>query len=1140
MKVFSSIFSVLAMFLILTNQLLAAPYGGRVTSGSASIKHTDNIVNINQNSTKATINWQGFSIAKDETVNFNQPSASAMTLNRVIGNEKSLIDGALNANGKVFLLNSNGILFGKDASVKTGGLVASTLDISDKDFNEGRYAFQGQEGGQVVNLGKIAVTDGSYVALLGQKVINEGVIVAKLGTISLNWAKKATLNFNGDSLVHVSLDEGALDTLVETKNALIADGGKVILTTKAANELANSQINTDGLIQARTLGDIKGNVEIYAYGGAANINGKLDASAPDGGDGGFIETSGDKVKIADSAVITTLAPKGQTGTWLIDPAEYTIKTGGNETGQALSNRLNSTNVKIETTNGDIDIYDVIQWNSATTLTLNSSHDININNAININGAGSLALIFGGDYNILTPASFSGTETNKRVNDGYPTAKVDTSDGIYGSVNFNGTGGSLTINGENYTLLRSLSDLKAISSSNQNGRYALVNNLDLSNATYVQTEAIVPELGLGSVFTGLGHVVSNFTLKDAHNLGLFGKAYSADYLQTVIRDVGVINAVINAPGFQEIGALGGHISAFIKNTYSEGGSIIGQSRLGGLIGRFTPQSGNNINNYIISITQSFSSTSVKGSGNGVGGLIGYMSLTVTAGFNPENKFQISNSHASGNIEATANRAYSFGGLVGTFVSGFISDSYATGAIQIPTNFIGYNIGGLTGQFSVNNSVLINSFATGSVTGSNYVGGLIGNLITSNSSGFFKLYNSYATGDVTTIALGNANRENIGGLIGFLNIIGATTIVEIDRVFASGNIEANFSGFYNPTNIGGLIGYSSIGTPHPGKLTISNAYATGEVNVTVSTTQSANVGGLIGWLNGGTLKNSFATGNVKTNGGYVGGLIGFLNPPNATIGDILIESSYATGSVSGHNNVGGLIGYTYAYMIDLNIKNSYATGIVTGNQDFIDQYGNTIGGLFGYIGGYGDKAITIVNSYFNSDNENWYGELTSNFNSEGSTVSNLDIASLNDSDVSGAILSGNDPIEFMRNREIERQAAIDRQDAIDRENERLATIAAQEVIRQNTINVVSKVAETQDSFLSESQGPANFVPATNSLNSAPVNLESSLNNLVSEAVYVLGEVFDANVGGVAFGSQNFSLNRGAEQSTEQNSQQEENDL
>jgi filamentous hemagglutinin family protein len=136
------VISLLCISIVAPSFLWAAPYGGQVTSGIAIINQSGSVTNINQSTNKATINWQGFSISPTETVNFNQPSALSMTLNRVIGNEKSIISGALNANGRVYIINANGIVFTKGASVNVGGLVASTLNITDDDFNKVRTGHQ--------------------------------------------------------------------------------------------------------------------------------------------------------------------------------------------------------------------------------------------------------------------------------------------------------------------------------------------------------------------------------------------------------------------------------------------------------------------------------------------------------------------------------------------------------------------------------------------------------------------------------------------------------------------------------------------------------------------------------------------------------------------------------------------------------------------------------------------------------------------------------------------------------------------------------------------------------------------------------------------------------------------------------------
>jgi len=263
----------------------AAPSGGVVTSGSATISKSGNTTNITQSTNKATINWNSFSIAGNETVNFNQPSVNSITLNRVVGNEKSIIDGALNANGQVWILNSNGILFNSTAKINTAGILATTKSISDKDFNAGNYKFTGNSTASVINMGTIDVSDNGYVAMLANTVQNNGTIKAYKGTVHLTGASEATINLNGNSIVSLTVNKGVLDALVENKGAIIADGGKIYLTTNAVDELLKGVVNNTGIIEAKSLEDMNSEVILFAHGGTANVSGSIIAN------GGFVETS---------------------------------------------------------------------------------------------------------------------------------------------------------------------------------------------------------------------------------------------------------------------------------------------------------------------------------------------------------------------------------------------------------------------------------------------------------------------------------------------------------------------------------------------------------------------------------------------------------------------------------------------------------------------------------------------------------------------------------------------------------------------------------------------------------------------------------------------------------------------------------
>ncbi len=651
-------FAISALFLSYLSPGWAAPQGGAISSGAAAITQAGSVTRIDQSTQRAAINWQGFSIGAGETVNFNQPNASAITLNRVIGNERSVIDGVLNANGKVFLVNSNGVLFGKGSSVNTAGLVASTLSISDADFEAGRYVFKGNGSkGSVINMGTLTAANGGYVALLGGTVSNQGVIVATKGTVALGSGEKSSLNFNGDSLVSVSIDEGALNALVENKGAILADGGKVFLTARAADELLGSQVNNSGIVQARTLDDLKGDIVVHAYGGTAHVAGTLDASAPTYGDGGTIETSGRSVKVANDAAISTKAANGKTGTWTLDPDGFTIGAGGDISGATLGSQLSNNNIVIESTNGNgadghIHVNDAVSWSANTALTLTATNDIRINAPITATGASAgLNLNYSGDY------------------------RIDTDHGA--SVTLSGAGASLAMSGQAYTLIHSMSDLEAIDDAGgvAAGRYALAGDLDASGKTYRNTVVSA----LSGTLAGLGHSISNLTILEpqqtgpvAVETGLIGTAQSGSR----IRDIGLAN--VNVSAYGSVGALVGDSSGSVSQAWSSG-AVTGIKNLGGLVG---------INRG--TVDRSYSAAAVTGSslydgyGN-MGGLVGQNSGTDSL---------ISNSHATGNVTAsnvssTVNS--SIGGLAGANARGTIANSYASGRVTVSDNTV--TVGGL---------------------------------------------------------------------------------------------------------------------------------------------------------------------------------------------------------------------------------------------------------------------------------------------------------------------------------------------------------------------------------------------------------------------------------------------------------------
>ncbi|MDH5822455.1 filamentous hemagglutinin N-terminal domain-containing protein [Luteimonas sp. RD2P54] len=399
-----------SLMLAIATAVQAGPGGGVVTAGEGTISRNGANTTIHQSTQGMAINWQSFNIAAGETVQFVQPGTSSVALNRVLGADPSVILGTLKSNGKVFLLNPNGILFGKGSSVSVGGLVASTMGISDADFAAGNYAFTNAGAGSIVNEGAIHASNGGYVALMGRSVSNRGVISARLGSIALAAGAAVTLDVAGDGLLSVSVATGAVDALAENGGLIRADGGHVLLTAQAAGNLLHTVVNNTGIVQARSIESRGGTILLLGdmQTGTVNAGGVLDASAPTGGNGGFIETSAARVNVRGDVRVTTASIGGDTGQWLIDPQDFTIGSapGDNIAGPTLSAQLVTSNISITTAgpgtgNGDIFVNDAVSWSASgdpTTLTLTADRNVDINAAITATN-GNLLVCCGQDVNV---------------------------------------------------------------------------------------------------------------------------------------------------------------------------------------------------------------------------------------------------------------------------------------------------------------------------------------------------------------------------------------------------------------------------------------------------------------------------------------------------------------------------------------------------------------------------------------------------------------------------------------------------------------------------------------------------------------------------------------------------------------------
>jgi len=373
-----------------------------VSAGTAGIATVGNTTTISQASQRVAIDWTSLSTRANEALVFNQPNAQAIALNRITGSSPSELLGSLTANGQVFILNPNGVLFGAGSQVNVGGFVASTLSMSNADFMVGNHVFSNNGGrASVVNQGSLNAGRGGYLALLAPEVRNEGVMTASLGTALLAAGNKVTLNLDNGSLLGYSIDQGAIKALAENKHLIQADGGQVLLSAKAMDSLTTATVNNTGVIEAKTIQNKAGRILLMGdmEAGTVNVGGTLDASAPDtdglGGDGGFVETSAAHVKVADSARITTRAAAGKTGQWLVDPFDFVVASaGGDITGATLGTQLDNNNVTLNTTagttgtNGDLSVNDAVAWSAANTLTLIGERDVNLNANLTYSGSGT--------------------------------------------------------------------------------------------------------------------------------------------------------------------------------------------------------------------------------------------------------------------------------------------------------------------------------------------------------------------------------------------------------------------------------------------------------------------------------------------------------------------------------------------------------------------------------------------------------------------------------------------------------------------------------------------------------------------------------------------------------------------------------
>ncbi len=296
----------------------ALPQLSEVVSGDIRVTETNTHEMVVWADDKSIINYQNFNIALCEKVQFVQPSQTSTVLNRVVGKNPSEIFGKLESNGKLFLVNPNGIYFGKEAEVNVGSLIASTLDISNTDFLKGRFDFfleEQAEGSQIINAGTLTAKEGGLIALLSPAIRSDGVIIAQAGNVLLASGKTVILDLEGTGLLSFAVEGELQEAMIEQAGSIEALQGCVHIAMSSVDHLVKQIINADHIVEASSLIERNGKVSLVASskikaqeieilaqkGSYLNINGSLDVSSEEGV-GGSVHVFGEALFLGDTEI----------------------------------------------------------------------------------------------------------------------------------------------------------------------------------------------------------------------------------------------------------------------------------------------------------------------------------------------------------------------------------------------------------------------------------------------------------------------------------------------------------------------------------------------------------------------------------------------------------------------------------------------------------------------------------------------------------------------------------------------------------------------------------------------------------------------------------------------------------------------
>jgi len=877
---------------------LANPLGGQVVGGSAAISGTGtSTVTVTQSSQNAAINWQSFNIGAGEKTQFIQPSSTSTVLNRVIGDPNaSQIFGALTANGRVYLINPNGVLIGNGATINTAGFLATTHDIATGDFMAGNYKFNipGNPSASVVNLGTITASNAGFAALVAPGVRNSGTITATYGKIGLASANGFTLDPYGDQLITLSVSDSiaaqvkdvatgqTLQSLVKNEGTLSANGGRVELTAVAARQVVDSVINNKGVIEARSIGLNKGRIVLGAAtvkskpAGApkqtVKVSGTLNVASADG-NGGTIQVTGEDVQIAGA----TLSASGLTGGGKVliggdvgggNPLPMVtslVQLEGYEIPNATTVSVDGASAIDASATGTGDGGKVVVWADGATAfagSIAARGGAAGGNGGFVEVSGKETLTFDGNVNVGAAGGLNGMLLLDPLN-----GRIDTVAGA----------GVITVG-------------------------SIVNALQSGDVVVTTNNAVGNEAGDLTVAAAINWSTNNNLWLTAYRNVIVNAAITNTYSGPIVSDKHEINLVADstgtgvgtvmfgANGSINTGANGKVHIAFNPSVNPAGSGINGTSYVnptedfgpnvtGGILKQYMKvNTATDLQNVQNNLTDNY----LLGRNINMNGVTGFVPIGESTAADFTGEFVgLNNTISNLTINSSATNVGLFRSIganaevEGVLLENFVVTSTATSG--------SVNIGALAGQNlgRIGDVNVINANVTTSRDGN------IGALVGLNTGASATVKESNSSGQVNISA--TASTINAGGLVG-----SNASNAQIQSAFSLVSVTSNATG--TGVQLGGVAGFNNA--------TMSRLYARGSVT---GTTNNA-AGGIVGRVDGaGTVSEAYAA-NVVTAGGVIGGVTGQNSAGSTVYTNVYWDTNVGLAAAVGLGDATGTTGKT----------------------------------------------------------------------------------------------------------------------------------------------------------------------------------------------------------------------------------------